>query len=222
MHEALRRQYLALLGIEQWLPRGEPDPLAGAVAPAVPAAVSASAPGALATSEAGVSAAGASGPQATETLQNVSVAESSERVGCTLLPLADGLLLVAMLSTPDAPGLTGPEHEMLLRMAAALTPGRAPGAALEFHWPPRGARVPGLDRPGEAQKALAALLAERRRQGVRDVLLLGESLQAALAGACAQLDLRLVAAPSLAVMLVDPQAKRACWDVARPLVRPAP
>lgn len=269
MHEALRRQYLALLGIEQWLPRGEADPLAAAVATSESvASVATTVPRALAQ-DAGISAShdvsvvpvgnGATlNPAATAKLAElpggkagvftaapaspiapppVSGAESAlstpavtatgvpvvlapgVRVGCSLWLLADGLLLVAALSTPDAPGLTGPEHEMLVRLAAALTPGQAPGASFEFHWPPRGVRLPGLDRAGEAQKALAGLLAERRRQGVRDVLLLGEELSPLLADVCAQQALTLVPAPSPAAMLADQQAKRACWELARPLVR---
>lgn len=270
MQESVRRHYLALLGIEQWLPRGEADPVAaaGPVAVGVPLAAApgpASLPAATATlataAPAGIerepvvagattsterrevpvgSAAkldalmqqsgaptprqtrapaspAASGAQPTAPAPVVS-AVATERLACSLLVSDDGLLVVAAFATMDAPGLSAAEHEMLLRLAGALSP-RFTAMPVDLHWPPRGARVPGLDRPGAARQALQEALVTRQRQGVRDLLLLGEEMAPLLADAVTRLGLTLVVAPALAAMLADPQAKRACWDLAKSLRR---
>ncbi|MFP5383331.1 MAG: hypothetical protein ACLGHG_04605, partial [Gammaproteobacteria bacterium] len=141
------------------------------------------------------------------------------RFACAWLPLADGLLVVASLDAPDAPGLSGAQQELLMRMAAALAPGHALPAPVEYHWPPRGVRVPGLARPAEAEKSLREQLTSWKAGGVRDLLLLGDTLVSLLQPLADAAGMRLVLAPSLGAMLADPQAKRACWDLARPLVR---
>ena len=255
MHEATRRQYLALLGIEQWVPRGEveagmadePAPAAAAAGVSVSAATAVGGPSGTVAAGAAPTGTGAepvgAAPAATTppppatpvsppprpepTPPKAAPAPAppaprspaaGERVGCSLLALPDGLLVVAAFATSAAPGLTGPEHEMFVRLGQALAPGRAIGAVTDFHWPPRGVRVPGIDRPGEAARAFAALLSGPALAGARDVLLLGEVLADVLAPS----GVHVVVGPSLATMLADPAAKRACWERAKPLLRPAP
>lgn len=147
------------------------------------------------------------------------------RLGCSLLLAGDGLLLLAEFSTPDAAGLSGAEYEMLANIAAALAPGRVLPDTLDFSWPPAGVQVPGMDHPDAAAEALLALLMEQRKRGVCDVLVLGKTLGDLLQAApwmatLAKGALSLTCVPALAVMLLDPDAKRTCWDLARPLRRP--
>lgn len=284
MHEALRRQYLALLGIEQWLPRGETDALAEVHLPAgvvvespSPVAARHPLPGGerenpqlppLRLAEGSVPSADSPAGQAQDAVNtppfpvgengaanrplsavgqkggaNVTLSPAGGegrgegagsaphpiptdhdtrpgRFACAWLLLADGLLVVASLNAPDAPGLSGAEQELLMRMATALAPGRASlPLPVEYHWPPRGVRVPGLARPAEAEKSLREQLTSWKAGGVRDLLVLGDTLVSLLQPLADSAGMCLVLAPSLGAMLADPQAKRACWDLARPLVR---
>lgn len=138
----------------------------------------------------------------------------------SLLALPDGLLLLAAPVTPEAPGLSGPEHALLASIATALAPGATLPATDEFHWPPRGVKLPAVAASGGATDVLVGLLAEhRRRRGLRDLLVLGEALAAAVQPAAGRLGLNVVAVPALAAMLSDPARKRACWDAAKSLRR---
>lgn len=186
MQEATRRQYLALLGIETWLPRDQAEE------PVVPAAQSVEpAP----TKVAGVDA-----------------------LSCSLLALPGGLLLLAA-HLSQAPGLSGPEHALLANIAAALAPGASLPATTEFHWPPRGVRLPVTARGGTVDALVGLLGEQRRRQGLQDLLVLGEDLARQVQPVAERLGLTLVAVPALAAMLADPVLKRACWDTAKPLRR---
>ncbi len=236
MHEATRLQYLALLGIEQWVPRdavvdaGVPVEVAtGAVVAdaALPGNVASSLPPAGAAQ---LDALLAGEPVARRTVRealvvappasNVAVPpERGERVGCSLLPVGDGLLLVAAYVAPEAPGLSGPEYALLANILSALRPGAALPTAIEFSWPPAGVRLPGMDRPGAGREALMALLDAQHKRGAGDVIVLGEELGALLAGGVERPGLVLACAPSLAAMLADPAAKRACWAAVRHLRR---
>lgn len=232
MQESLRRQYLALLGIEQWLPRDQAD---AADTPTADAAPAVSAVAALQeTPPAGVPAPrarlesllAAPPPGVAEppvaALPKVATAAAPaagvvERLGCALLSPGDGLLLVALFVSPAAPGLSSAEHAMFVRLAGALAPGAAVPEPVGFTWPPAGIRLPGMDTPGAAADALSAVLQRHVREGARDLVMLGESaLVATCAAACG---LRVVAAPALAAMLADPARKRACWDLIAPLKR---
>ena len=64
-----------------------------------------------------------------------------------------------------------------------------------------------------------ALLDAQRKRGAGDVIVLGEELGALLAGGVERPGLVLACAPSLAAMLADPAAKRACWAAVRHLRR---
>ncbi len=246
MPEATRLAYLALLGIEQWLPRAgrDGDGVAEAQAPGadVPdvavqraAAAPAAAPVALSPERVAqldaMLAPAANGRPAprvsTQEMPGVAVTEptlpaardGAGRIGCSLLPLADGLLLVAAFGTPQAPGLSGPEHALLANIAAALVPGAELPAILDFSWPPAGMRVPGMEKPGAGREALVAMLTEQRKRGVRDVVVLGAELAALLGDAITRQNMVQANGPSLAVLLADPQAKRACWEAVRSLRR---
>lgn len=141
-----------------------------------------------------------------------------DELSCSLLALPDGLLLLAA-HLPQAPGLSGPEHALLASIAAALAPGASLPATTEFHWPPRGVRLPTTARGG-ASDALVGLLAEqRRRLGLRDLLVLGEDLAQQVQPVAGRLGLKWVAVPALSAMLADAALKRACWDAAKPLRR---
>lgn len=239
MQESLRRQYLALLGVDLWLPRsaGDPESSADAVpaAPALPvtgprvavadAAPMAAAPAPLVPSPRIVEEAkpvpqgpGVVPPVATAT--PAAVSGTPDRIGCSLLTLPDGLLVIAAYIKPDAPGLGGPEYALLASIAAALAPGAALPSADDFRWPPPGVQLPEVLRAGAGSDALVGLLAEQRRKlKLRDVLLLGEAAAAPVSAACTRLGLNLVMTASLAAMLADPAHKRACWDAAKVLRR---
>ncbi len=249
MPEATRLAYLALLGIEQWLPRAgrdaDGDDIAqahssGAEVPDVavnrPAAEPVAAPVALSPERVAqldamlaqaanrrsaprVSTQDMPGAAATAAAMPSAAGGGAERIGCSLLPLADGLLLVAAFGTPQAPGLSGPEHALLANIAAALVPGAGLPATLDFSWPPAGMRVPGMEKPGAGREALVAMLTEQRKRGVRDVVVLGAELAALLGDAITRQNMVQANGPSLAVLLADPQAKRACWEAVRSLRR---
>ncbi|MFZ5722416.1 MAG: hypothetical protein ACOY33_02025 [Pseudomonadota bacterium] len=221
MQETSRRRYLALLGIDLWLPRDAVDAVAEAPSaepPVVPSPAVAAPPPPAAEA---VPAAPEPVPAATPPpAAAAAVAGDVGPLGCSLLALPDGLLVIAAYVTPQAPGLSGPEHALLASIAAALAPGARLPAPDEFRWPPPGVRLPAVARPGAGADALIGLLAEqRRRRNLRDLLLLGESLAAPVQEAAVRLGLNAVVAPSLSAMLADPARKRACWDVARPLRR---
>lgn len=242
MQEALRRQYLALMGVDVWLPRDAADEMVAAVPEALPAmaGTAVAAPRAplpddlprrldalreapAATAIPALDAPVAKAPAVITPAVPAAAAGVADRFGCSLLALPDGLLLVAAYVMPDAPGLAGPEYALLASIAAALAPGTILPAAEEFRWPPPGAsKLPAMSRPGAGVEALTGLLAERRRRGLRDVLVLGEAMTAPVSAAATRLGLQVVPAPSLAAMLADPAQKRACWDAARPLRRGAP
>lgn len=248
MPEVTRLAYLALLGIEQWVPRAGRDAAGDGVAEAQSpgadvsdaavkrtAAAPAAAPVALPAERIAqldaMLAQAASGRPAprtsTQEMPGVAVTEptlpaardGTERIGCSLLPLADGLLLVAAFGTPQAPGLSGPEHALLANIAAALVPGAELPATLDFSWPPAGMRVPGMEKPGAGREALVAMLTEQRKRGVRDVVVLGAELATLLGDAITRQNMVQASAPALAVLLADPQAKRACWEAVRSLRR---
>lgn len=251
MPEATRLAYLALLGIEQWVPRAGRDAAGDGVAEAQsPGADVSDAPDAAVKRTAGAAAAApvalpaernaqldamlaqaASGRPTprTSTPEMPGVAgteptspaarDGAEHIGCSLLPLADGLLLVAAFGTPQAPGLSGPEHALLANIAAALVPGAELPATLDFSWPPAGMRVPGMEKPGAGREALVAMLTEQRKRGVRDVVVLGAELATLLGDAITRQNMVQASAPALAVLLADPQAKRACWEAVRSLRR---
>lgn len=218
MQESTRRQYLSLLGIDTWLPRDEPDARDSALP--------------VATSPAGVVPAGVvpapvSAPEPAIVPESPAVIASEPAdiavpapLSFSLLALPDGLLLLAAPVTPEAPGLSGPEHALLASIATALAPGATLPATDEFHWPPRGVKLPAVAASGGATDVLVGLLAEhRRRRGLRDLLVLGEALAAAVQPAAGRLGLNVVAVPALAAMLSDPARKRACWDAAKSLRR---
>ncbi|MFZ5698119.1 MAG: hypothetical protein ACOY9J_05275 [Pseudomonadota bacterium] len=248
MPEATRLAYLALLGIEQWVPRAgrgaEGDGVAETQSPGVDvsdaavkrtAAVPAAAPVALPAERIAqldamlAQAAGGRPAPRTSTQEMPGIAgteptlpaagDGAERIGCSLLPLADGLLLVAAFGTPQAPGLSGPEHALLANIAAALVPGAELPATLDFSWPPAGMRVPGMEKPGAGREALVAMLTEQRKRGARDVVVLGAELATLLGDAITRQNMVQASAPALAVLLADPQAKRACWEAVRSLRR---
>lgn len=271
MPERLRRQYLGLLGIEQWLPRDAvdaPDALleasaervaavgaqpASALLPPQPSATLSTAavaatpsanPGAQAeaagstisaaqraallaqtqakTREERTARVSPSAPSADVARENTGAAPTLvERVGCALLRV-DDLLLVAAYGSVDAPGLSGSEHEMLARIAAALRKGHVPAAAMEFVWPPRGVRIPGMDTPGAARDALQAQLALQRRNGVRAVAVLGNEMQVLVESAALNSGFgNVIVSPSLAVMQRDADRKSAGWNALKVLQRSA-
>lgn len=259
MQESKRLAYLALLGIEQWLPRDAvqgtvdvepaasgsvtasasvPAPVSPAAVPPPPAvgeapadrldallAMASPAPPALPASLARAqNDAPASTPAATTAAAPATRATApGERIGCALLALPGGLLLVAEFASPDAPGLTSAEHAMFLRLAAALVPGQALPSPRDFTWPPAGVRVPGMDRPGAAREALRALLEEQRRRGLRDVAVLGEGAAVVFRALVDEAGLPSpVCTFSLAAMLEEPDRKRACWTALAPLKRDMP
>lgn len=249
MQEATRRQYLALLGVDVWLPRDEAEAsdaaaaasvVAAPVAPtaqepvvARPAVVVAPPPveqtpaapapamDAPVTQSPAAPAPVTPPPAAVSLSPPVTPAESpSGSLSCSLLSLPDGLLLLAGHVTPQAPGLSGPEFALLASIAGALAPGATLPAIEEFHWPPRNLRLPAAASRGHAGDALVGLLAEhRRRRQVRDVLVLGEALADSVRAAASRLGLNVVAVPAVSAMLVDPALKRACWDAAKSLRR---
>lgn len=235
MNEALRRRYLAVLGIEQWLPRDAPADVVEAAAAEATTVVAPPALHELRGMPPQLSASASmppiSPPPSSASSPAPGVSPTSlqsmpaERVGCSLLAPGEGLLLLAEFVTPDAAGLSGQEHALLINIAAALMPGISGSAlpdTLDFSWPPRGARLPGMDRPGAAMEALMALLIEQRKRGVRDVLVLGETLGNLLRTTTLAQSLSLVIVPSLAAMLADPAQKRACWVIAQSLRRSGP
>lgn len=253
MQESTRRQYLALLGVDLWLPRNEADAVddVSAVLPdAIPAAARAVAPTpesavtpvATPTPEAELPVAPVEPPRAAPPAGHptpapnppavaappvviappsaAAVPGEPERIGCSLLALPDGLLVIAAYIKPDAPGLAGPEYALLASIAAALAPAANLPSADDFRWPPPGVQLPEVLRPGAGSEALIGLLAEQRRKlKLRDVLLLGEAAAAPVSAACTRLGLNLVITASLAAMLADPAHKRACWDSAKVLRR---
>jgi len=246
MPEALRRQYLGLLGIDAWLPRnavdevvaGESVPAADVNSAAPVAAESAgqraaqldallgrAAPGANGVREANPSPSPDAIPSPAREPQRVEQggAVPAERFGCTFLAAGDGLLLIAAFAAPDAPGLSSAEHEMLVRLAAALVPGRTLPSPRDFSWPPAGLRVPGMEAPGAAREALRAMLDDQRRRGTRDVAVLGDELAAVIAALAEGMGLPApVRAPALATMLREPERKRDCWALLSPLRREPP
>lgn len=248
MQEATRRQYLALLGVDVWLPRDEAeasDAAAAATVVAAPVAPPAQEPVVARPAvvaepppveqtpvvqtpvmEAPAAQAPVTPPPAPvstpiSTPPPVTATGSpAESLSCSLLPLPDGLLLLAGHVTPQAPGLSGPEFALLASIAGALAPGAALPAIEEFHWPPRNLRLPAAAARGHAGDALIGLLAEhRRRRNVRDVLVLGEALADSVRAAASRLGLNVVAVPAVSAMLADPALKRACWDAAKSLRR---
>lgn len=242
MHEATRLQYLALLGIEQWVPRdavmaaedvadtATSVAMLAAVAPVdvAPAEAAGSRPPPAGAAQLDALLAGEPAPprgvrDAPVVVPSPAVAvvapERGERVGCSLLPVGDGLLLVAAYITPQAPGLSGPEYALLANIVTALRPAAALPTAIEFNWPPVGVRVPGMDRPGAGREALLALLDGQRKRDPGEVIVLGEELGALLAGSGDRPGLVAACVPSLATMLADPAAKRACWAAVRHLRR---
>lgn len=227
MQETTRRQYLALLGIDVWLPRDEADASDAAAAASMPAPVpERAAVPAVVAEPSPPAAVPVTPPPFLEPAPVASppVASPAEAPGeplsCSLLVLPDGLLLLAAHVTPQAPGLSGPEYALLASIAGALAPGATLPATEEFHWPPRNLRLPAAAARGGAGDALIGLLAEhRRRRNVRDVLVLGESLADSVRPAAGRLGLNLVAVPALSAMLADPALKRACWDAAKSLRR---
>lgn len=243
MHEATRLQALALLGIEQWVPRdAAPEsadvevragidaaaeiPADGTAVDDAPPPRQVALPGSAMTKLdallPGAGRARTPPPFATtpanEAPPSPLPASAGERLACALLPAGDGLLLIADFSSPEAPGLSGDEASVLLRLAAALAPGRQLPEPSDLHWPPRGARLPGMDRPGAAREALVAQLREQYKRGVRDVLLLGDATATLLGDLPG---VRIVRAPSLAAMAANPALKKACWTAASPLKRPS-
>lgn len=215
MPSARRLAVLSLLGIEQWVPRAR---VAEFLASEAPAAAS---PDTLAVGGATHGAAANTAPPAL-----------SMGTPATAMPVAppaaggDTLLLgvarlphgVLMLATAQLPGLTGAQHALLARMGAALA--GTPPTVEEFAWPPPGTRIPGADRPGEADRALGLRLNEEQARGLTAVVLAGSDQAqrvARLLGDAAPL----VVVPSLAEMLADPANKRAAWDAMRHLARPA-
>jgi hypothetical protein len=247
MQESTRLQYLALLGIEQWLPRnavphaeevadagpavaqakldallkapGTPDGLpamAGNVEP--PAIAGVREPAVVSSPPLSAAQAPSQHPQRT-----AASTASGERVGCSLLVLPGGLLLVADFVSPDAPGLSSAEHAMYLRLAAALAPGQTLPPPWDFSWPPAGVRVPGMDRPGAARDALKAVLEAQCRRGLRDIAVLGDVAGGMFMALAEQMSLaKPVCAPSLAAMLTDAERKRECWLLLAPLKREMP
>lgn len=250
MPESLRRHYLGLLGIEQWLPRGAealeentgvddpadafgvaalktpplPGKTAAQAAPADAKPVVAAAgisPAQRAALQAQLQGAGAEKtapkpespvlPPATPPASAAPVQAAGERMGCALLRAGD-LLLVAAYGQVDAPGLTGAESEMLLRIAAAMRKGITPASPVEFSWPPPGVRLPGVNRPGAAMEALKAQLGTQMRQGARELAVLGDEIFMRVGDIAGDLGFaRVATSPSLAVMQADPARKAEGW-----------
>lgn len=141
-----------------------------------------------------------------------------EQLGCALLLLPGGLLLVADFARPDAVGLASAESAMFMRLASALAPGHELAMPTEFSWPPAGVRLPGMERPGAAAEALGEMVASQRRRGLKHMAVLGERVAPLLAGIAERLRLPApVATVSLAAMLLEPDLKRECWARLAPL-----
>lgn len=249
MQESTRIQYLSLLGIEQWLPRDSEDESAHGVVARESDVLHAepvrteSAQTTLVKSNADSAITSVSPMERLDALlaqtaplpaalsravndevpqKFAPVLPAGERVGCALLMLPGGLLLVADFSQPDAPGLSSAEHTLLLRVAAALVPGQTLPSPKDFSWPPVGVRVPGMDKPGAAHEALRAMLEELRRRGLRDIAVLGEASSSIFNELAVAMNLPLpVCTLSLAVMVAEPERKRECWNLLAPLKRDA-
>lgn len=150
--------------------------------------------------------------------------EASERIGCAMLLLPGGVLLVADYSRPDAPGLASAESTMFMRIAAALAPHQTLPMPTEFSWPPAGMRLPGMDEPGAAARALGEILAQLRKRGLRIIAILGDAKVSGtgVARVLVPLSERMglpapVVTHSLAAMLLEPELKHDCWARLQPL-----
>jgi hypothetical protein len=239
MPSARRLAVLSLLGIEQWVPRARvaeflaseapaaasPDTLAvggathGAAANTAPPALSMGTPATAMPVAPAVPAAptrlAAPPPAPDASIPQAPPAAGGDTLLLGVARLPHGVL---MLATAQLPGLTGAQHALLARMGAALA--GTPPTVEEFAWPPPGTRIPGADRPGEADRALGLRLNEEQARGLTAVVLAGSDQAqrvARLLGDAAPL----VVVPSLAEMLADPACKRAAWDAMRHLARPA-
>lgn len=151
-------------------------------------------------------------------------AEASEHIGCAMLLLPSGVLLVADYSRPDAPGLASAESTMFMRIAAALAPHQTLPMPTEFSWPPSGMRLPGMDEPGAAARALGEILAQLRKRGLRIIAILGDAKVSStgVARVLVPLTERMgltapVVTHSLAAMLLEPDLKHECWARLQPL-----
>jgi hypothetical protein len=151
-------------------------------------------------------------------VQPGAAAAAPEQLGCALLLLPGGLLLVADFARPEAVGLASAESAMYMRLASALAPGHALAMPTEFSWPPAGMRLPGAERPGAAAEALGEMVATQQRRGLKRIAVLGERAAGVLVPVAERLRLPApVVTVSLAAMLLEPELKRECWVRLSPL-----